>query len=563
MLVVRCFALVLLIRCLSYASPPGWLELVEPIITPPERKAYLALGPAERSQFAVEFWAGKAIGAGEYYQRLEVIDSKFGSSKRGSGANTDPGRVWLSLGPPTRVKRLPSSRIFVPLEIWYYDTIPGVLNTELRLIFYQPNSIGLPRLYSPALDTIRTLLIPQAATRGMFGPNSVITESDIRKQLRTRPAEDEVITAAVNIAPGITGAGNNEILAQIASPRRMLRRELSASVKSRLIVARPPLDILETASPYGGVQVDLRLATSAQKDIVIEVLADSTPIYRNLLHLGYSQSQPVEYLHRLDLLPGSYRILFTIDGAPYVYALDAGLQNMRDVFRFEAMEAGAGRVTPFEFNGRRVDMNPGGRYAGIALSRAGTVQWMIRRGREVIWRASSRGESIAEIELPAPVLRPGSYRLEAVGEEDSRSVDLNVGREGLAVTAATGLTILSFNANLTAARRLAFIGRQWLLRGDVEQARRILKKSLSKEATEEAHIGLAQADALAGNLDAARDQVREVLATHPDSFEALSVLAYIEARFEDYPAAANLYRRALSIQDSPPLREALAKLPVQ
>ena len=49
----------------------------------------------------------------------------------------------------------------------------------------------------------------------------------------------------------------------------------------------------------------------------------------------------------------------------------------------------------------------------------------------------------------------------------------------------------------------------------------------------------------------------------PDSFEALSVFAYIETQFQDYPVAAELYRRALAVQDSAALRSALSNLPGQ
>ncbi len=124
-------------------------------------------------------------------------------------------------------------------------------------------------------------------------------------------------------------------------------------------------------------------------------------------------------------------------------------------------------------------------------------------------------------------------------------------------------TLLSFNANLHPALRYAFVGHQWLLRGKLDEARRSMQASLAKGVTEEARIELARADALAGNLDVARDEVKSVLAVQPNNFEALSVFAYIEARFQDYRVAAELYRRALAVQESPAVRAALAKLPVE
>jgi Tfp pilus assembly protein PilF len=122
---------------------------------------------------------------------------------------------------------------------------------------------------------------------------------------------------------------------------------------------------------------------------------------------------------------------------------------------------------------------------------------------------------------------------------------------------------MSANANLHPALRHAFVAHQWLLRGKVDEARRSLQASLAKGITEEARIELARVDALDGNLDIARDEVKSVLAGQPDNFEALSVFAYIETRFQDYAVAAELYRRALAVQDSPAVRAALAKLPVK
>src|ERR1019366_9343570 len=199
-----CIAALLAIASpLLSAQSTTWVDLVSPILTSAEKKAYLGRSAEGRAKFEENFWSSKAITGEEYFKRIQFVDSAYGSSKPASGANTDSGRVYLALGPPTKVTRIPSSRIFVPLEIWYYDVTPGILNTELRLIFYQKNSLGLLKLYSPTADTIRALLVPQAATVHQFGPNDSISENDIRNNLNVPPAEDEVISAAVNVAAGI------------------------------------------------------------------------------------------------------------------------------------------------------------------------------------------------------------------------------------------------------------------------------------------------------------------------------------------------------------------------
>jgi tetratricopeptide (TPR) repeat protein len=118
---------------------------------------------------------------------------------------------------------------------------------------------------------------------------------------------------------------------------------------------------------------------------------------------------------------------------------------------------------------------------------------------------------------------------------------------------------LSFNAILLPALRFASIGHQFLLRGKFDEARQSLQASLDRGLTDESQIEFARLEAMTSHLDAARDRVRVVLAAHPQNFEALSVYAYIETQFQDYQVAAELYRRALAVQDSAALRSALAK----
>jgi GWxTD domain-containing protein len=551
----------LALAAVAYGRTPAWLDYVAPIVTSEEKKAYLALNQAERTKFEDEFWSHKAITAKEYSERIQYIDAKFGSTKTGSGANTDQGRVYLALGPPNKITRIPSSRIFLPVEIWYYSTVPGVIKTEVSLMFFQKNGTGFLKLYSPTLDTIRALLIPQASTAHMFGPNDGLNESDIRNNLKVSPAEDEIVSASVNVASGIRYEGNDEIIGKISSPAYMLGMPLRAEVTSRLITSHPKLDIVETVSALGGSQVDLRLETPARREIDVEVLEGDTPVYRNQLRLRFSEPENVIYTHRLDLLPGSYRAIVTVDGDPSPYGIEVPKEaQIGEIRRGDPGSDVSGRATPFEFDGRQFELNPNGPVAMVPLPHPGKVTWMIRTGGQMLWRSWSEGQQIAYIALPTRGIEPGSYRIEALIDDRSTSTVLELGRDDGRQPKAT---VVSFNANLSPARRLAFLGHQWLLRGNLAEARRNLQLSLAKGVTEEAQIELARADALGGNLDAARDRVRSVLDVQPENFEALSVFAYIETRFQDYTVAAQLYRRALAVQDSPAVRAALSKLPVE
>ena len=556
--------LVLLLTAFSAilsAQSLTWFKLVSPILTSAEKKAYLALSPEDRAKFEESFWDGKAITAEEYFKRIQFVDSQFGSTKPASGANTDPGRVYLALGPPTKITRLPSSRIFVPIEIWYYDVVPGILNTELRLMFYQKNSIGLLKLYSPTVDTIRELLLPEAATYGMFGPNDEISERDIRQNLNVPPAEDEVIGAAVNVATGIKYSGNDEILGQITSPETMLRKPVQTKVTSRLILSKPKLDIVMTPSPYGGSQVDLKLETAVQHQLDIEVLHDTASVYKNQLHLNFVKSSDVDYTHRLDLLPGAYQVMFTVDGKNYAYPLPVKDQAaMSDIFRSDRTTDVDSRHTAFEFEGNQIHLNSNGTYAAVVLPAPEKVTWMLRRGSEVKWRSITEAKTFSIVDLPSAGMEPGTYQLEAVTASDARTTAYVVTKE---TRDRPDIALLSFNANLAPAQRSAFVAHQWLMGGNLGEARRNLELSLGEGATADAQVELARVDALSGHLDEARDRVRKVLADHPNDFQGLAVLAYIETKFQDYTVAAELYRRALAVQDSPALRTALAKLPAQ
>lgn len=546
---MRAVLLLLLTAVALSAQDSTWLAAVSPVISPAEKKTYLSLSPEQQQHFQENFWAEKAITPEEYYRRLQYVDSNYGSTKTASGANTDPGRVYLSLGPPDRVTRIPSSRIFAPLEIWYYNTVPAIhLDTELHLIFYQKNSLGLLKLYSPTLDTVRTLLLPQSSTISMFGPNEDLTESAIRQNLNVGPAEDEVIAAAVGVAHGIKHTGNDEILARITSPEFTLRKPQQADVNSRFFVSRPPIHVIQANSPYVGRQVDFVLNATAAREVDMQVLLGAVTVYQNQLHLKFEHPEAIQYIHRLDLLPGSYSVIFSFDGRSYPYAVNIPTQPaMGEIVRVSDIADVSRPQKP-------LSLSDNGNVAIVALPAPGSVTWTFRKGLQVLQKSGSQGLEFATFNLPTH-LSPATYQLEAVYAGESRTAEIVIGQP------ATDPVVLSFNANLPPALRWSFLGHQWLLRNNLTQARQCLETSLSLGITKSVEVELARAESLAGEWDSARTRVRRILATQPNDFDSLTVLAYIETKLQDYPVAAQLYRRALALQDSPALRTALAKLP--
>jgi hypothetical protein len=324
--------------------------------------------------------------------------------------------------------------------------------------------------------------------------------------------------------------------------------------------------IFNGAVPYSanlsaGAQVDLSLRVSVAHELDIQVFDGMTPVYENHLHLSFSNPESVHYTHRLDLLPGAYRVLFTADRRTSAQEIQVPERPlMGEIMRADSTPLPANRHTPFEFEGRQFELNPNGKLAFVSVPQPGKVTWIVRQGAAVVSRSVVDANGLALLDLASAKLPPGAYRIEAVTDSDSRTAPLVIKADSQSEEAGISL---SFNANLAPSLRYAFVGHQWLLRGKIDEARRSLQASIESGTTLDAEVELARADALDGQLDAARARLRKVLAIQPDNFQALSVYAFVEARFEDYPVAAQLYHRALAIQDSPALRLALEKLPAQ
>src|ERR1019366_450612 len=195
----------------------------------------------------------------------------------------------------------------------------------------------------------------------------------------------------------------------------MLRTPPKTRVDARLITYRPKLETLQTASVFGGTQVDLMLGISAQREIDLEVTVNRTTVYQNRLYLRFDASQQISYRHRLDLLPGSYRAMFTIDGKTFPYEIEVPASTKMELRRGDVGSDVSGRETPFEFDGLQLELKDDGRYAVTALARPGKITWLLRRGGDVVWRSTSEGRETASVELPN--VPPGTYKLEAVGTE--------------------------------------------------------------------------------------------------------------------------------------------------
>lgn len=495
------------------------------------------------------------LGATAFAQRAEYVDAQFGSGRPGSGANTDRGRVYLNLGAPSGITRLPSSRVFFPIEIWRYAEAPEVgIHYEIQLLFYQRNGTGDYHLYSPNLNSLRDLLNPQSSTRGMFPVNDIVKESDIRTRLTLSPAESEVIDAAVAVARAIKGMGNDEVLALVAARPGALPRSLRAEVSSRMLTDRPPMKVFQTVSADGVPQVDLLFATAVSDRIALEVQEGEATLARYETSLHFGESRQVRYEQRLELLAGEYRVFLTVDARTFPYTLSIPERAPALALLTGFADDTHRPRTPFEFGGMHIQPAQNGNIAVLEVAQPGRVTWRLRRGLETVWIARSEAQGTVTHAIGDAGVPPGAYTLEVEVNNETQSCPVQVGGERPPAIA------VSYNANLTPAERHRTLGHQYLARGNAAEARIWLERSWGEQPSDATKVELCRIAALTGQYDSARAELQKILDRDPDNFDAVTVMAYIEVQLQDYATAERLYSRALELHSSPAVAKALASL---
>ncbi len=536
---------ILLMLAFCSTLSAAWIDKVGPILTADEKKAYLALRDDNaRAAFEDNFWSGKQITADEFETRLAYIQSAFGS------VNNDRARVYLSMGAPSKISRLSSTRSFWPLEIWYYDTAPNIgFSAALQFLFFQKNETGQYRIYSPSLDTFIALLNPQAGTRGMFRVNDLLTEGDIRNNMNLTPAECEIVDAAMGVARGVKGVENDQLIARATSPEAALSKTAKFRVNSRLVAetSHPVLTTFQSWSDDGVPLIDLSLEARVRTKIGLSVSVEEFETVLPAL-----EGKKIRYQHRLTLLPGTYTVVFHIDGVSYPFPLE--VSGRREASALLLGRPGTDKPgTPFAFGAAHIDPNAGGPLAFVQLTHRQTIKWRLRQNATTVFASESEtlpgNFGLFPVSVP-----PGLYTLEMRAGEELRETEIRIGSDEPA------LQVISYNANLSPAQLTRSIGRQWLVRGNLVEARTWLERSRAIQTTDAVTVDLCRVSAMAGDLDTPRPALAAILRADPQNFEALTVYGYIEAQLQDYAVAAEYYRKALAVRSSPAVAQALAQV---
>lgn len=118
----------------------NWLEEVAILMSPPERKAFLALHEdSRRDAFIAAFWKARDPDPAHpdgsfratYYARREGAKAQFGSYTK------DAAKVWILNGEPLDRYQMDCGLAFWPLEIWYYRETER-MTRRVVILFYRP-----------------------------------------------------------------------------------------------------------------------------------------------------------------------------------------------------------------------------------------------------------------------------------------------------------------------------------------------------------------------------------------------------------------------------------------
>lgn len=129
----------------------AWLDEVEFLITPAEKRAFLDLKEDyQRDAFIERFWEVRDRGGepGEFRRRwearIEEARARFGR------LSDERARVFLLNGPPTALIAERCNVLLWPVEVWFYHGSER-LGTDFVVVFYQVWGAGQFRVWEPAV----------------------------------------------------------------------------------------------------------------------------------------------------------------------------------------------------------------------------------------------------------------------------------------------------------------------------------------------------------------------------------------------------------------------------
>lgn len=331
------------------AAHKDWLELVSPIITKIEKDVFNQLETSrEREKFIRLFWkrrdplpdTKKNEFYEEYMRRVRFADKNFGRNSVKHGSKTERGYFYILLGPPLSRQIFATESKVWPLELWQYKGDPRYgLPPYFYLIFFQENSLGEYKLYSPGIEGPQKLVVPGMMDQGL-------DRSTAYQALKT--ISGELAGASLTYLPGETGVSGGSLssLDIIASIHALPEKKFSDAYARNFLYYK---DFVETEYTHNYMEcahvvkvfrtagqdfihwsiVPAKVNLSfhrgkyyAELDLVIRVEdRESRVIFQKEenIPLSISQENQAKFEHRLmafqdifPIIPGKYTLFFLL-----------------------------------------------------------------------------------------------------------------------------------------------------------------------------------------------------------------------------------------------------------
>lgn len=436
------------------------------LITSDEKESFLQLTTDEqRDKFIEQFWEIRdpdpASPGNSYkddiYARIAYANQFFGHETGTEGWRTDMGRVYITLGPPEQKAPYFGQANVRPMQIWFYSGKHPGLPPFFYVVFYQRETGGDFKLYSPYMDGPGKLTSSASTEGNKLQSLKVIDQQLGREVARTTLSllPDEPVDMANATASLSSDVLLNNIrnLANTSANKDLLRerRRILEAVSHRFILGGDYLDVLTVplrdAAGVWNLHYLLRFKKPEDFTLVqaqdgryfynVEVVAkvstpDGKPVFEQHRKLSaYIEEKQLESVKRktfgyeglLPLAPGKYKIEFTLANeaqktayrdekevtVPSTPASGFGLSN---VVPFSEAEAGKAGLAPFTVAGVKFTPMIG---HGISVVPGRDLKFFYQ-----IWSSTTGPQTLFGSNLSA------SYTYGRMGQGDAKTVEDSV-----------------------------------------------------------------------------------------------------------------------------------------
>ncbi|MCU0236454.1 MAG: GWxTD domain-containing protein [Acidobacteria bacterium] len=311
-------------------SPPlaekyrQWLDLVDYIITPDERRIFTQLeNDRDREAFMSIFWNQRDPNRStaenefkdEHIKRFQYASRYYGFTSPLPGWKTDRGRIHILLGPPANRNEVFNSYLY-PIEIWEYYGEPGKgLPTMFNVVFYRKGGAGDFKLYIPAVDGPDKLLVTQT---GEFSSQDY--QAIYKKLNEIKP---EVAEIALTLIPGERTTNFNPSMRDLklmAKITELPKEHINTTYASQFLRFKSFVDI-QNSSDYLGSRHELVLL----RDPVSKLNFLHLAIWPERISVDYSsdtKKYTCSYKMVVDLRQGETIVYQHTKDLPFAYDKD-------------------------------------------------------------------------------------------------------------------------------------------------------------------------------------------------------------------------------------------------